>query len=167
MGSLLGLGVLWAAWQWLTGANVAPALSGRVVDAETGLPVEGVHVFVSYGLMVNRVGRFVSMGGSTTKHLGYQATRTAKDGSFRFREQRLGPFQRAFWHYRRPYVHWAHEDYGWGDVFGWGVERGTQIEIARDMERARLLQGGDAKAIRDACDSTTRPDKCAAAIRGD
>jgi hypothetical protein len=152
---------VWAAWQWFTGVNVAPAIEGRIVDAGTGLPVEGAHVFVGYQLVVNPLGALASFGGSAAQHTGFQATRTMRDGSFRFAGQRLSPFRRVFWRYKGNYLHWAHREYGWDDVFG----ESTDLRISRNDEQTQRLDRRDPGAIRDACDSVTAPDTCQGILR--
>jgi hypothetical protein len=154
----------WAAWQWSTGVNVAPVVEGRIVDAETGLPVGGVLVFVDYTLEVTPIGGLLSLGFATTQEAGFQATRTMKDGSFRFERQHLPPWDRFGWRYVGPSLQWVHGDYGWGRFFE--AARGVRgdLRIDRDSDQVSRLERRDPRAFEDACESATQPLTCVSIV---
>lgn len=174
VGGLVAGALLWMAWQWLTGVNVAPAIEGRIVDAGTGVPVEGVHVFVGYELVVTPLGTLLSLGGATTKSAGFQATRTDKDGSFHFERLRLPPWDRAGWTYDGPNLSWVHGDYGWGSLYEARLKEHGDFRIDRDSREVSQLTSGDERALEDAC-HVNQPRTCkeivlnslSAAIEGD
>jgi hypothetical protein len=151
--------LLWAAWRWFTGVNVAPAIEGRIVDVETGLPVEGAHVFVGYNLMVTPLGSLLSLGGATTRFVGFQATRSGHDGSFRFEKLRLPPWNRAGWNYSGASLSWVHESYGWGDLYEARLEEHGDFRIDRDADEVAQLRSRDMRAIEGACD-VNQPRTC-------
>jgi hypothetical protein len=151
-GLLKSLPVVCMALLLQTGCqHYAPRVAGRVVDAESGVGIEGVEVFRSV-TVIDRLAILIGKATYDFSGEGRSWATTASDGSFEIPATPLAVGRLRARMEPEAFLTWVHREYGWGYLNVRKADFGhVEIRVERDPEKLDFMAHHYPKASRGPC----------------